>query len=167
MDMNTNDRLAMLENALEKERIQQELEDQKKLKEQNRLFEQILALGPQIEELIKLGNAVLHAGKMPYVDSLYEEDNMDKVFIANGWSHRVGFMGRPNKQEDTIYHVGFYSGGACGPWNLFVNQNEEFERHEDTKKMRIPSIEHMQKFINEFDDFEKRFYIWFDKTFGE
>lgn len=166
------DRIAMLNNALEKEKINNAIAKQKEQNEHEKLIEQIRSLGTRIEELIKVGNAVLHAGKMPYVDLLDEKYHMDKVFISNGWSHRVGFMGHPSRTNETITHVGFYNGGACGPWDFFVNSKEVFDKHErdyslESERCTTPSIKNMKTFLDGFDDFETRFYTWFDKRFGK
>lgn len=162
--MTTEERIAMMDRAIERENQEERAKKEETEKKIVAYTQKVLAMSDRIKQLIELGESVRQRGKMPYIDSRDEKYNMDKVFVSNGISHRVGFMGH---LRTPIRSIGFYAGGANGPWDFYANGNTVFVEHEDTKMLGVPSINDFKRFFEQFDSFEARFYAWFDKEFGE
>lgn len=162
--MTTQERIAMMKKTIEHENHEAMVKAQKAEDERREYVKKVLDLRDRIKAIIELGKCVQQKNEMPYVDFLDEQYHMGKVFMANGWSHRVGFMGH---LRSPIAYVGFYAGGACGPWDFYTDGESVFLQHEETGSRQIPTTSKMKDFIDRFDDFENRFYTWFDKRFGE
>ena len=77
-------------------------------------------------------------------------------FITNCWSHLVGFV---QNGKSAIFELGINAGGACGKWNFRTDGDKVYDVCGDER--REASLEHMQKFINKFDEFETTLY-WFN-----
>lgn len=61
-------------------------------------------------------------------------------------------------------YIGIYNGGYCGAWDFYTNGKETFLQHEKegVKKYYDIEINHLEKFLSEFDVFESTFYKWID-----
>lgn len=168
--MTALERIAMVDKTIAHEKYEREIAELKKKTEEKILMQKILDMEYRIQSIIKVGEKVRQNNKLPVIDPLYEHypQYKDKVFVANGWSHRVGFMGHTGCAQirTEIRYIGFYSGGSFGPWDFYTDGKIVFEEHEDTHEHRTPTIGDMKEFISEFDKFEERFYTWFDKNFG-
>lgn len=150
--------------AYAQERVQTE-----KAREEERQFkceeltEKIRVLKPRIKELIEVGNACLVNGIEidKYGKRFYSDyDSYEKgTFVTNGISHRLGFV---IQRGQAIFEIGFNAGGACGQWDFRTDGNKVYDVHEKTKEHREASLEHMQTFINKFDEFEMAFYRYVD-----
>ena len=83
-------------------------------------------------------------------------------FMADGFYHHVGFI-RPRKSEtEEIEYLGIIGGGACGIYDFYTNGIEIFLKHENTGEYKCAQLKHLDRFLNEFDLFEKSFYKWID-----
>ena len=180
--MTTQERIAMMDRKIAEEKAQAELNRVTTENKQQMLKNKILGMSDRIKALIELGNDCAMKGMMPSID-FYHDHRVADCFCTDGIHHEVGFRhigswwGNDNKYS--IRYVGFENGGANGVYDFYTDGETVFEEHEDansknyymnhgnTPKRREPTIEHMQKFLENFDAFEKMFYAWFDKRFGE
>lgn len=163
---NVDTRLEKLQQHIANEQKQKEEKEKAEKKYNDTLCKKICTLRPRIEKLIELGNAVRVAGKLVHITWLGNY-NAPNVFRAEGIYHRLGFMDQGYEDDNQIIKfIGFDCGGACGKYDFYTNGDEIFDKHEETKAIIHPSSEHMEKFLKEFDEFEKRFYDWFDKEFA-
>lgn len=114
--------------------------------------EEIRALKPRIEELVKIGNACLQAN-IPLTGQSFgcHEGYDTHQFMSNSWSHLLGFI---NHNKGPIISMGIIGGGACN-FNLItdgdlinVSGDEEFV---------------LKRFLDNFDTFETEFYNYVDK----
>lgn len=151
-------------------------------KQANFLKAEIHKLQPRIQKMILLANAMKENGI-----AFPDKDKMKKYgyfgsSIAEGFYHRIGFMGiyqgEAAFRENPICFVGFYNGGACGPFNFFTDGNDIFELHEGWDKLakcscasknglaapfREATNGSMEKFLLNYSEFEASFLQWFDE----
>ena len=123
------------------------------------LKQEIRKLYPRITEMISVAKACVENG-IPLKGHL---DLYDRgTFIANGCSHRLGFI---ISGYNSISKMGIIAGGAYGQWDFHtdgvivtsVNHNHSLRTAE-------PKIEHMEKFLKDFDEFEHHFYYYVDEV---
>ena len=106
----------------------------------------------------------------------YKESN-SRMFVSNGWSHRVGFIiaYRINghiPRRDQQFPIGFgIIGGGCAGENICFNADGELEwlnkpfgnpAGVSGRPWSDEDTEHLEKFVREFDKFEKDFYEYVD-----
>lgn len=145
--------------AEEKVLKEQRIEEERRIKCEE-LTEKIKALKPRIKELIDVGNACLVNGIAITGQAWGGHEGYDThQFITNCWSHLVGFV---QSGKSAIFEMGIDAGGACGKWDFRTDGDRVYDVHEETKEHRGASLEHMQKFINRFDEFEESFYRYVD-----
>lgn len=141
-------------------------EEQKKQNLSEELIGKIKALKPRIDELISTGNACLQAG-IPMTGQAWgmRESYDTHQFFTNSWSHLVGFVGRPGAKDfESISMLGINAGGACGSYDFRTDGVKVYSVHEQNPwDVQEPSIGHMQRFLNTFDNFESAFYAYVDK----
>lgn len=119
--------------------------------------EQIRALKPRIDELLKVGNACLEYG-IPLTGQAWggHEGYDTHQFITNGWSHVLGFVKTfdPSTRKQLPFtKLGIEGGGACNYHletdgvTIFVAKDEAYV---------------LKRFVEEFDKFETEFYKYVD-----
>lgn len=137
------------------------LENEKK----TQLEERIRSLYPRINELIETANACIAHGIEINAYGKNHSSDYDKstkgTFVTNYISHRIGFVMEHSKCK-TIYEMGINAGGYCGEWNFRTDGENVIERHENGDRIRPATIRYMERFINEFDEFERDFYGYID-----
>lgn len=183
--MTAQERIAMMNKTITAEAEESRSASLRLEEERRELIDQIMLLGDRISALINVGNSCAEAGQMPYRDVLRDVNTRTKEnFCTDGIYHEVGFW-RDCKNRlgnfcptYSVKYVGFQNGGANGPYDFFTDGREVFEEHEDANKQnwdnlsygkprrREPTIEHLQKFLSNYEAFEQMFYSWFDKRFG-
>lgn len=137
-----------------KMKADQEAEDRKR----NELIERIRPMEERIRYLLKLA-MICRTNRVPigYEQDILKSDGIKtNCFITNGWSHRIGFT-------DDLRYIGYIHGGACGRYDFRTNGHNVESVHEDTGVISKPIIEHMEKFLREFDEFEHAFLQYIDK----
>ena len=145
--------------AQEKVLKEQRAEEERQMKCKE-LTEKIKALKPRIKELVEVGNACLMNGIAIIGQGWGGHEGYDThQFVTNSWSHLVGFV---QGGKSAIFEMGINAGGACGEWDFRTDGNRVYDVHEKTKAHREASLEHMQKFVNKFDEFEESFYGYVD-----
>lgn len=177
--MTVQERINAMNNTIKVEQEQKKNSELNKEIERQKLITQIIAKGDRIRALINVGNKCAQAGQMPPAKML-SDSRVKDTFCTDGIHHEVGFWHEGYRYNTTfsIRYVGFENGGACGAYDFYTDGTDIFEEHEDANckdwdmrhrwdaKRRKPTIEHMQKFLRDFDAFEEMFYAWFDKRFG-
>jgi hypothetical protein len=63
--------------------------------------------------------------------------------------------------KSAIFELGINAGGACGNWNFRTDGDNVYDV--DGDNVREASLEHLQKFMSNFDKFEKSFYEYVDE----
>lgn len=127
------------------------------------LEEQIRSLEPRIKELVETANACLTNGiEINAYGSRFDHyyDSRERgTFVTNGISHRIGFVARKGA---AIFEMGIDAGGACGEWHFRTDGNEICEINNDGFSKRKATAYWMERFVNEFDEFEHDFYCYVD-----
>lgn len=122
--------------------------------------EQIKALKPRIDELLKAGNAC-RENKISLTGSAFggHEGYDTHQFISNGWSHLCGFISEysnenGNRQYMPFTKIGIIGGGYC-----------DFNLKTDGVNIEVEGdIEYvLKRFLENFDSFESEFYRYVDK----
>ena len=127
-------------------------ERERKEAEQKAYMEQVKRLNdiqPRVQNIL---DAYSYAKEMGLADVLKNktiEPSWD--FMANGFYHKVGIMRRGD-------FMGIYAGGACGPWNFYVNGDNFYEEHEEKHTFRRPETRTIKKFCDDFEKYETAFY---------
>jgi len=136
------------------------------------MAERIRALKPRIQEILETANAAREAGIELGKKGMYSRGTDPDVFETEGIYHRVGVM--PNwklgRRGDKGYsYMGVENGGANGVYNFITDGVFVGGIHEDryNKVTEYPDFEYdMNKFLNNFDDYETRFYNYIDNLTG-
>lgn len=148
-----------------KELLENEAEKQKQEKADD-LISQIKSLEPRINELIAVGNACLQ-NNIPLTGQAFGavESYKTNQFFTNSWSHLVGFVGNPHRHPCYIEFLGINAGGACGSYDFRTDGNRVFSVHEHKPcDIIAPSIGHMERFLNCFEEFETSFFSYVDQV---
>jgi len=161
-----NDRLSALRTYKDNDEMLKRAEEEAKQNKANALIAQIQALKPRIDELIATGNACLESN-IPLTGQAWGavENYGTNQFFTNSWSHLVGFVGNPNRKPCHIEFLGINAGGACGVYNFRTDGTRVFSVDESRPgDITEPSIGHMQRFLNSFDEFESAFFSYVDQV---
>ena len=125
-------------------------------------LEKIKELTPRIKKLIDLANVLIKNGY--YHDFLETSSRNDykKGFQSEGWCHNVGFI-IDGKGDISLYvtHMGIVNGGCFGENDFRTNGEDTYMSFDNYSIYRtsIPiNLNDAKRFLNEFDNFEKRFY---------
>ena len=152
--MTQQDRIAIIRAAGQRKKEQEAQKKEKDIEKYNAALEAVLALRPRVAELIELANQVLEAGlKFPKDGDRYRK------FFSDGIRHKIGFM---EHEKQPIRYIGIYNGGACGPWDFYIDGSAGFAEHEKTKERGKPDIYTLNKFQKDFSTFEAEFLAWVD-----
>ena len=141
-----------------------EIEKENKI---NELVKHVQALKPRIDELLETAN-VCHENDIElntYGKSFSRDlDSYENgTFIANGVSHKLGFIS-PFQTGKEFKFLGIEAGGACGNFDFRTDGIQAFSVDEnDKRKMSQPLIKHLNQFLADFDAFETAFYSYIDK----
>ena len=171
--MTLNDRLAMIDNKIANDKAKQEAKQKAEMSALDVAMEKIKDLNIRIWELLEVVNGLKAKGfKIPGDGWGIDADHKalkkygyDYGAMADGIRHGVGFMGLYSKEP--IKYVGFYAGGANGPWDFYTDGAEIFCKHEDSNVIKIPTSYDCQKFLDMFNNFEKAFYAWFEEEMNK
>lgn len=174
--MNLEKRLDMIRKKSEDIKKENEIEIKRIREEQANLLRQIRELQPRIAELIIVANSCIDNGfEFPESTRQYGygyQTGSSYNFIADGIYHHVGFMDIKKgcwRKGELKYrkaeYIGIINGGFCGQWDFYINGNDHFVQHQETKQLKpISSVcsSQLNDFIKEFDLFEQAFYKWID-----
>lgn len=168
--MTLNERLAMLDKKVADDKAKQLSAEEKERLTVKEMLDKIEGFSHEIWELIELANACRAKGiKLPVgYDGNYDglkKYGYDYDAMADGIYHGVGFM--ENRIKGNIEYVGYYNGGACGPWDFYTDGVIAFCRHEKEHNLtKEVSSKECKKFLTMFPRFRDAFYKWFDTEIG-
>lgn len=140
-------------------------------KAEDEAYRNICGLKDRIQKILKVGNACIEYDIPIWKDThnltkaLYENG----CFETDGIYHQLGFINLHNKYGDpkpTEYkYIGFRMGGDCGYLDFWTNGIETWDVNESNREdKRIASLEHMEKFLAKFDEFEREFYKYIESV---
>ena len=173
--MNTQERIAKI-NKIAEEKEQARFEAANALAQHIAdLLGTIKSFAPRMHDLMDVAMALyekgIPLGKVTDRTSGYVE------FVTNGWFHNIGFVAAvringhiPGRGQHLPIGFGI-AGGGCAGESLEINKDGELEfLHRPFGKPAGVSgrpwerkdIEHLEDFVNGFDDFERRFYEYVD-----
>lgn len=160
-------------NRIEKIRKYREKKDAENLALENlkqaeadALKARIRGLKPRIEELIATANACRENGidinKYRKTSRTKDDKYINGTFITNSESCRVGFVDVPHGCK--INFIGINGKG----FNYHFRTNGiRIANVDDKDCLSEPSVDHMVKFLKDFDIFEEAFYEYVDSIVGE
>lgn len=158
-------RLAKIEIAAAKIKNTEKEKEEEYKKKHNETKEKIGQLAPRINNLLELVNTCLKNNIRPYKK---DAKNWDRnIFSAERIYHHTGFINLKYKEVTTINYIGIINGGACGNTDLQVDKyGNAIGVYTDNYRNKItkvdPKLEDMEKFLKEFDYFEKEFLYYID-----
>lgn len=152
--MTQQERIAIIRAAGQKKKAKEMQKKEEDNEKYNAALQAVLELRPRVAELIELANQVLESGlEFP------KESDCYRKFFSDGIRHKIGFMGH-GKQP--ICYIGIYNGGACGPWDFYIDRFASFVKHGKTEEIRTPDIYTLSEFQKGFSVFESEFLAWVD-----
>ena len=178
--MNAQERIANIGLFAEKKRMEEIDKKNAVAAHIEELLGKVRSFAPRMKDLLKVGQALYENGIPlgPYDESVpgYRDDN-SRIFVSNGWSHRTGFIiayrinGHiPSRTQQ--YPIGFgIIGGGCAGEDLTFNADGELEwlnrpfGHPagcSDRPWGPKDTQHLERFVAEFDEFERRFYEYVD-----
>lgn len=175
------ERLSMIERKATLDRETEIKEQNKKQEKLEAALIKIKELQPRIEMLLQIANKCVEEGlSFPNASETeafgYGKGYDSYDFFADGINHDVGFMDAHTTarsggvvQNEKLSYLGINNGGFMGKWDFYINGEEIFVQHEDTKLRRELNPEDVKlvtPFLEEFDVFESAFYKWID-SFNE
>lgn len=131
----------LIRQAVKKRELTNLIKEQGRERELKQYVKQIKLLAPKIKVLLNIGR-MLHENKFDY-----------KALCTDSWAHRVGFV-----YNVTQNYIGIFAGGACGEFDLIVNERGVPFMLGRKGKVE-PRYEHLlflKRFVNEFAEFEFR-----------
>lgn len=137
-----------------------------KEKELDKAMEDVVKLFDRVKDIIQLAK-YCRQNDIKFPNGTYHKyDSYRNDFESDGIRHYFGFIGEDGYcSHGGEIHVGWNNGGFCGVWDVHCNGNEIWLQHEDNKanKKKVDSIDIVERFIKDFEEFEKNFYEWFDE----
>lgn len=136
-----------------------------------KLLDQIRVMKPDIDNLIKVANAARGVGislQVKFPDTNFTYENGD--FMTDAITHKIGFIPiffpliPSSLLSEGIIGIGFEGGGCCGNYDFFTDGSVICDKNRDTKHDREASMEHLEKFIEKFPEFERAFYDYIEKV---
>jgi hypothetical protein len=157
-EMTLQEMLGILDARAKADADEEYKKDQAEENARRTLIARIQEIKPRIQDLITAANRCKELGiEIPADTKKYGYGQGSFGFIADGFYHKVGFM---SKNKCPIEYIGFLAGGACGHWDFYTNGDLTFVLHDDNKATKEANSRQMQKFLNNFELFEKAFHKW-------
>lgn len=167
-------RLAAIERKAK--RNQDEAQRRVKREQEKRvaLMVRISELSPRIRDLVSIANACIE-NHIDFPDSRttykfgYGDGYRSFDFCADGIYHHVGFMDckqvaciKGQGAYKLVRYIGIKNGGCCGTRDFYTNGREAFSVESRSGVKFDVRTEDMEKFLKEYDAFERAFYAWID-----
>lgn len=158
-----NNRIEKIRNfATERDR---KIEDAKVARDNhiNAMLATVKSFAPRMEELMTIATELCLNNIPLGKDGGYLELSSENV--SNAWSHKTGFIVIGNR----LLGFGIVGGGVCGR-NLMFNRAGMPSALScsgrypgvDGEPFDDEDVRHLERFVREFDAFEKRFYDYVD-----
>lgn len=168
--MANEDRIIRLNAWKEKKDIAERTKEQLRIMHEAELKTNIEMLWDRAKALIDLYNASVDAGLTPPPSSFSDWEIRNNNFIAGGIYHRLGFG---TYQPDRYGKIG-------SPYDLRYNSHADsisirgggysvYEIDLCNGKLNYTgdgAIKRLEDFVEDFNEFETRFYDWFDRKTG-
>ena len=164
--MTVEERIHAMNCKLNKDRIIQEEQALLEEREISEALKGVELLFDRVKDIVRLGeycrenNISYPKGKYHKYESYYND------FESDGVRHIFGFIGEKGYcSHGGEIHVGWMNGGFCGDWDVHCDGNAFWLQHEKyvSHKRDVDSLSVIQRFISDFEVFEKNFYEWFDE----
>lgn len=127
------------------------------------LYYKVWAIKPAINDLITVAKAAQEAGIPLRSGYMIDHTYANGDFFADASTHKVGFAPSSLISREII-GVGFEGGGCCGQYDFFTDGSTICDKdRDDGRETREASVEHLEKFIAKFPEFEKEFYAYIKK----
>lgn len=137
----------------------------------------IRGLIPRISKLIETAQVCVEsdididkAQKLGRSYDVYEKG----TFVANGFSHRLGFIVRYIPKSSgvpavpTVTGIGILNGGCCGNIDLVVTTTMITGVDNSCSTAQCePRLTDLEAFVSSFNEFESAFYAYIDNIIGE
>jgi hypothetical protein len=166
--MTTEERISKIANKrvqLDNESI---AENQQRVNTICNLTDRIKACQPRIAALMKVC-AALCENKISIGKKIYRLGGYDEEFIAEGFFHKIGFYFVRFNRSNYLRGIGIRGGGACGNDFAVDERGFIFENPIERNCGRWTNDnayrdfkDKAEKFINDFDAFEKAVYDYVD-----
>lgn len=170
MENNVTRFMAMIDDKTERTAREEEQRANELMRKRGELFNAVTELKPRIADLITLGNYALEHGISIAEERIgYSGTYQDGDFSANRTRHTLGFiydLPQWNPDRKVMYLGNYYdgNGGWCDRWHFMTNGNRVFDiSYEDHESIRIPTIAHLERFLEQFPTFESEFYKHIEK----
>lgn len=159
--MNTQERLNNIDSFAEKKEAEKMTKTENESLEIKRLVDEIKELQPRINDLLIVGNACLF-NKIPLKGTGFgcQQGYDTHQFITNGWSHLLGFVDKSIAPQKLPFMYLGIQGGGFYTYDLETDGYIVYVSGRD----RRDKIHVLNRFIKEFDEFEKEFYAYVDRV---
>lgn len=159
--MNAQERLNNIDSFVEKNRKKKMTKAENESLEIKRLVDKIKELQPRINDLLIVGNACLF-NKIPLTGTGFgcKEGYDTHQFITNGWSHLLGFVDNSIAHQKLPFMYLGIQGGGFYTYDLKTDGHTVYVSGSDGRD----KIHVLNRFIKEFDKFEKEFYAYVDRV---
>lgn len=159
--MNTLDRLNNINDFVECKETERKKKAEKENLEIKKLINEIKELQPRINDLLIVGNACLF-NKIPLKGTGFgcKEGYDTHQFITNGWSHLLGFVDKSIAPQKLPFMYLGIQGGGFYTYDLKTDGRTVYVSGSDGRD----KIHVLNRFIKEFDKFEKEFYAYVDSV---
>lgn len=161
-------RIASLEEARNTINFKEAQEKAEAFNRKEILEMQIKGMKQDIQDLIKLANAVLNNGFK--LNSHYSNDmsNTKDNYITNSITHKIGFC---NSEEflrnKVVTYIGINAGGFCGKISFRTDGDKIFGVDYESKtvcsNITEPPLKYLEEFVEDFPKFKKEFLDYVDR----
>lgn len=164
----------MMEERIAKIRARARADEEKKRKEEEEkqkrfecAKESIQKLAPRIANLIDLVNACIKNKVVPYKPTKGVTVGSSRNFFeAEGFFHQLGFDRNLDSMRE-VEELAIINGGACGDIDLYVGRDGvpygyRAKSFYHNATYTEPRTQDMEKFLRQFDNFEKEFLDFID-----
>lgn len=171
----TMTRLQNIDNYILRKNTEAEEKKRRMEEEDKAARAKVLKLNERVEGLLTVANKLREAGiALPERNTL-RQFGYDYDAVAEGFYHAVGFQHNTRIPKfdsrgklAELVTIGFYNGGACGPWDFFYRPGAKPDvwlSNEHNRDYKLnPSSTEYNKFLRQFPVFEEAFYKWLDVT---
>jgi hypothetical protein len=159
--MNAQERVNNIDSFVEKKGREKMTKAENERLEIKRLVDEIKELQPRINDLLIVGNACLF-NKIPLKGTGFgcKEGYDTHQFITNVWSHLLGFVDKSIAPQKLPFMYLGIQGGGFYTYNLKTDGRTVYVSGSDGRD----KIHVLNRFVKEFDRFEKEFYAYVDSV---
>lgn len=159
--MNVQERLNNIDSFVEKKGREKMAKAENERLEIKRLIDEIKELQPRINDLLIVGNACL-VNHIPLKGTGFgcQQGYDTHQFITNGWSHLLGFVDKSIAPQKLPFMYLGIQGGGFYTYDLETDGRTVYLSGRDGRD----KIHVLNRFIKEFDKFEKEFYAYVDRV---